>query len=217
MGSSLLQFFHDPADGAPWETGETPTWIYNLGDHPTDTPPFPGSPLGRVRDRPGEDEPAADTLEPSGELAAPLLEGVLCGVATRLDAVNVPNAGHVPGLPDGAVVEVPARADASGLHPVAMARLPEGILGLLRTQATINRLLVEAFAEGSRRKLLQAMLLDPTTALLPRGGAHDQRNVPPSGGRPPRHGVVTRVKEARRPPGGADVGRLVGGGSSHQL
>ena len=169
LGSSLLQFFHDPVDGAPWETGETPTWIYNLGDHPTDMPPFPGSPLARVRDRQeeeeeeGGDEDAAGALEPSGELAIPLLEGVLCDVDTRLDAVNVPNAGYVPGLPDGAVVEVPARADGRGLHPATMSRLPEGILGLLRTQTAINQLLVEAFAEGSRRKLLQAMLLDPTT------------------------------------------------------
>ena len=183
LGSSLLQFFHDPVEGAPWETGETPTWIYNLGEHPTDVPLFPGSPLARVRDgvdagegdaREGmaaagdEDaargpDPAEERLAPSGELAIPLLEGVLCGVDTTLDAVNVPNAGFVPGLPEGAVVEVPARADGRGLHPAAMSRLPEGILGLLRTQTTINQLLVEAFAEGSRRKLLQAMLLDPTT------------------------------------------------------
>ena len=126
-------------------------------------PLFPGSPLARVRDGVDAADGAAETLAPSGELAIPLLEGVLCGVDTTLDAVNVPNAGFVPGLPEGAVVEVPARADGRGLHPAVMSRLPEGILGLLRTQTTINRLLVEAFAEGSRRKLLQAMLLDPTT------------------------------------------------------
>ncbi len=168
LGSSLLQFFYDPVQGAPWETGETPTWLYNLGENPTDVPAFPESPLPRVRDdgddRGGEGEVgAAGTLEPSGELAVPLLEGVLCGIDTHLDAVNVPNEGYVPGLPDGAVVEVPARADASGLHPAVMEPLPEGILGLLRTQTSINRLLVDAFADGSRGTLLQALLLDPTT------------------------------------------------------
>ena len=169
LGSSLLQFFYDPVQGAPWETQETPTWIYNLGDHPTDVPLFPGSVLRRVRDGDedggdGENGDASDRpLAPSGELAIPLLEGVLCDVDTRLDAVNVPNAGYVPGLPEDAVVEVPARATGSGLRPAAMDRLPEGILGLLRTQTTINRLLVEAFESRSRRALLQAMLLDPTT------------------------------------------------------
>ena len=168
LGSSLLQFFYDPVHGAPWETGETPTWLYNLGENPTDVPAFPESPLPRVRDdgdNPGgEDEAGAGgDLAPSGELAVPLLEGVLCGVDTYLDAVNVPNQGYVPGLPDGAVVEVPARADANGLHPAAMEPLPEGILALLRTQTSINRLLVDAFAERSRGTLLQALLLDPTT------------------------------------------------------
>ncbi|WP_420442662.1 alpha-galactosidase [Candidatus Palauibacter sp.] len=168
LGSSLLQFFYDPARGAPWEAGATPTWIYNLGENPTGVPAFPESPLPRVRDdgdeTDREDEVgAAGELTPSGELAVPLLEGVLCGVDTFLDAVNVPNEGYVPGLPDGAVVEVPARADASGLHPAVMEPLPEGILGLLRTQTSINCLLVDAFADGSRRTLLQALLLDPTT------------------------------------------------------
>ena len=88
---------------------------------------------------------------------------MLCGIDTSLAAVNVPNAGYVPGLPEDAVVEVPARADASGLHPASMARLPEGILGLLRIQTSINRLLVDAFASGCRQTLLQALLLDPTT------------------------------------------------------
>ena len=46
-----------------------------------------------------------------------------------------------------------------------MPALPERILGLLRTQTSINRLLVDAFASGSRRTLLQALLLDPTTHL----------------------------------------------------
>ena len=102
-------------------------------------------------------------LTPSGELAVPLLEGILCGVDTYLDAVNIPNRGHVPGLPDGSVVEVPARVDANGLHPRRMKRLPEGILSLLRTQTSIHRLLVDAFDRGSRGTLLQALMLDPTT------------------------------------------------------
>ena len=166
LGSSLLQFFYDPVDGAPWETGKTPTWIYNLADHPTDVPAFPGAPLHRLRADAANDADQLDPngeLAPSGELAAPLLEGVLCGIDTALEAVNVPNAGYVPGLPEGTVVEVPARAGASGLHPARMAPLPEGILGLLRIQTGINRLLVDAFANGCRRTLLQALLLDPTT------------------------------------------------------
>ena len=60
-------------------------------------------------------------------------------------------------------MEVPARVDASGLHPRKMKRLPEGILSLLRTQTSIHQLLVDAFDAGSRGTLLQALMLDPTT------------------------------------------------------
>ena len=235
LGSSVVQFFYDPVEGAPWETGEVPTWIYNLADHPTDMPAFPGGPVprmkptreqraaaaearaaraeqgsghadgasGRADEESGNDigggsgndigpgsgnESGNDTgggsetaashdngstsaggldlpgpLTPSGELAVPLLEGILCGVDTYLDAVNIPNQGHVPGLPEGSVVEVPARVDAGGLHPRKMQRLPEGILSLLRTQTSIHQLLVDAFDRGSRGTLLQALMLDPTT------------------------------------------------------
>jgi alpha-galactosidase/6-phospho-beta-glucosidase family protein len=61
-------------------------------------------------------DPDWDLAAP-GELPAPLIEGVLCGIDTSLVAINVPNAGYVPGLPEGAVIDLPARADASGLHP----------------------------------------------------------------------------------------------------
>ena len=182
LASSALQFFYDPTDGHPWETGAVPTWIYNLGDNPTDTPLFPERPRARARPsrrepggrdsrpppdrtrRPDPAQPSDDPdLAPSRELAVPLLEGVLRGEERYLDAVNVPNAGHVPGLPDGTVVEVPATAGRSGLHPVAAPPLPEPILALMRTQTSINRLLVDAFRRRSRHTLLQALLLDPTT------------------------------------------------------
>ena len=162
LGSSLLQFFYDPVEGHPWETGEVPTWIYNLHEHPTDVPLFPERPLPRIRPSREERLDAGASIRPSGELAIPIVEGVFCGEPRALDAVNVPNRGYVPGLPEGAVVETPARADGEGLHPTAMPRLPEGVLGLLHPQTSINRLLVEAFEERSKNKLLQALLLEPT-------------------------------------------------------
>ena len=154
LGSSLLQFYYDPAEGDPWDTGRAPTWIYNLHEHATDKPLF----------EPPETESSDDdaALAPSGELAVPFIEGIFCGAEQRLDAVNIPNKGFVPGLPEDCVVEVPATVNAGGLRPLAMPPLPASVQALLRTQTSINALLVEAFAEGSRNKLLQAVLLDPT-------------------------------------------------------
>ena len=169
LASSAVQFFYDPRDGHPWDTGEVPTWIYNLNDDPTRTPLFPDRPLERLK-APREDrEGTAEGVVPSGELAIPIIEGLACGVRHELAAVNVPNRAYVPGLPDRAVVEVPAVVDQQEVRPRAMERLPEGILGLLRTQASINELLVEAYDRGSRDILLQALLLDPTTRSLSAG------------------------------------------------
>ena len=80
LGSSLLQFFYDPREGDPWETGDVPTWLYNLSDHPTDAPLFPEKPLQRLKPS-REDRIAGDgELHPSGELAVPIIEGLACGV-----------------------------------------------------------------------------------------------------------------------------------------
>ena len=162
LASSALQFFYDPAELDPWRDDRVPSWIYNLEEQPTGVPLF--HPVAEGRLRPSEREtlnPRAP--KPSNELAIPLIEGVSCGVPHRLAAVNIPNRGHLRGLPDQAVVELPALADNRGLTPLEVSDLPEGVLALLRPQFSINRLLCEAFEEGSRDKLLQALLLDPTT------------------------------------------------------
>jgi alpha-galactosidase len=162
LASSPLQFFYDPAELDPWKDDRVPPWIYNLEEQPTGVPLY--HPVVEGRLRPGERETADPTApKTSGELAIPLIEGVSCGVPQRLDAVNVPNRGHMQGLPEGAIVEVPALAGDRGLTPVEVSDLPEGVLALLRPQISINRLLCEAFEECSRDKLLQALLLDPST------------------------------------------------------
>lgn len=149
-----MQYFYDPADGHPWETGSIPEFVYSLSGDKTTRPwrkPSP-EPL-RLEDAP---------IKPSGELAAPIMEAVACGVGRDLPAVNAPNRGAIPNLPDDMVVEAPATGDAEGLHLCPMAPLPEAVAAMLRTQGSINKLLVEAFAERSKEKLLQAILLEPT-------------------------------------------------------
>ena len=60
------------------------------------------------------------------------------------------------------MVEVPAYSDASGIHPVKMQSIPEGIAATIRLHASIHHLLVEAYNEQSKDKLLQAILIEPT-------------------------------------------------------
>ena len=162
LGSAALQFFYDPAEGKPWEQGKTPTWIYNLHGHPTDVPLYPSESVERVVPAHEDHQAQQDAITPSGELAIPIIESLAYGVEHALAAVNVPNRGAIPGLPEESVVEVPATADISGLHSQTMEPLPEAVMCLIRTQLSIHQLLVEAYQERSRDKLLQALLLDPT-------------------------------------------------------
>ena len=74
----------------------------------------------------------------------------------------VPNRGAIPGMDDDVVVEVRATADTGGNRSQQMERLPEANTAMLRLQGSIQKLLVEAFAEKSCRRLLEALLLDPT-------------------------------------------------------
>jgi alpha-galactosidase len=156
--ASELQFYYDPADGHPWETGDIPEFVYSLSGDKT-TRPWRKP---REGEAPAEPQRADAPLRPSGELAVPIMEAVGCGARRELEAVNIPNMGAIPNLPEDMVVEVPAVADTDGVRAVPMRPLPEAIAAMLRTQASINRLLVEAFAERSRDKLLQAILLEPT-------------------------------------------------------
>ena len=150
-----LQYFYDPADGHPWETGVIPEFVYSLSGDKTTRPWRPPETTTSQR---LEDAP----LKPSGELAVPIMEALACGVTRDLDAINVPNRGAIPNLPEDMVVEIPAVADAEGIHRCQMEPLPEGIAAMLRLQGSIHQLLVEAFAERSKSKLIQALLLDPT-------------------------------------------------------
>lgn len=74
--------------------------------------------------------------------------------------VNLPNRGYIHNLPDGTVVEVPARVDAEGLHPIALGDLPAPILPPLARQAASLDLIIQAAMEGSRTLAVQAFVHD---------------------------------------------------------
>ena len=98
----------------------------------------------------------------SHELTVP----IICDIELKRDsyrpAVNVLNReGYIENLPRHSAVEVPARVDAEGIHPLHVGALPESFAAFIRPQCTIHDLLTEAYRTGSRKLLLQALLLDP--------------------------------------------------------
>lgn len=78
-------------------------------------------------------------------------------------AVNVGNdAGLIPGIPSDMVVEVPALVSKGGIRGERITTIPKGVLGLLRHEAAVSDLAVEAALTGDRDVALQALLLDGT-------------------------------------------------------
>ncbi len=101
-------------------------------------------------------------LASSGEIAVPVICDIELDRGSRRSAVNVMNSeGYIENLPRDVVVEVPATVDAGGIHPLPVGAIPETYAAYMRTQFSINKLVVEAYRTGSKRLLLQALLLDP--------------------------------------------------------
>ena len=107
-------------------------------------------------------DPSDTVLRPSGEIAVPILCDIELDRHRFREAVNVLNSDrYITNLPSRCAVEVPAMVDAKGIHPVHVGEIPEPFAAIIRTQATICELLTEAYSTGSRKRLLQALLLDP--------------------------------------------------------
>ncbi|MEO0571933.1 MAG: alpha-galactosidase [Bacteroidota bacterium] len=160
-----LQFFYDPYDGHPWENHQIPEGVYTVDRVNYDREwakdwSKPLLPVGSVEEVQLENDDG--TFKTSGEIATLIMESVITNEKQWLEAVNVPNEGAIPNLPDHLVVEVPAYCDSSGVQPIQMEPLPEGIAATIRLHASIHQLLVEAYNEQSKDKLLQAILIEPT-------------------------------------------------------
>ncbi len=98
----------------------------------------------------------------SGELAVPVIGDIVLDRKTWRPAVNAVNSGsYISNLAKDACVELPAVVDASGLHPETVGELPEAFAALIQRQHSIQKILTQAYAERSKRLLLQALLIDP--------------------------------------------------------
>jgi len=82
----------------------------------------------------------------------------------RIFAANLPNRGAVPGLPDDAILELPAVSTAGGLRAMQLPDFPETLIGILARKLTAIRLTVTAALEGKRRLFYEALLADGAVA-----------------------------------------------------
>jgi 6-phospho-beta-glucosidase len=94
------------------------------------------------------------------EAAAALLTSLVTG-DEAVHEVDLPNAGLLPGLADDDVVEVPARVDRSGPHPLPQPPLAPELLGLVQHVACYERLAVRAAQSGDPADIRKALLAHP--------------------------------------------------------
>lgn len=94
------------------------------------------------------------------EAAIALLTSLVTGDGA-VHEVDVPNAGTLSGVADDDLVELPARVDRDGAHPLPQEPLAPELLGLVQHVAAYERLAVAAARSASDVDIRRALLAHP--------------------------------------------------------
>ena len=107
----------------------------------------------------------ADRIEvkASNEFASDIIDSVWTGMPSVIYG-NVKNKGYISNLPEGCAVEVPCLVDRNGVQPTAIGNLPKQLVGLMRTNISVQEMTVEALMTENREHIYHAAMLDPHTA-----------------------------------------------------
>ena len=97
----------------------------------------------------------------SGERAMHIIAGMMSNSNHMELQVNLPNNGQISNLIKDSIVETPAIINKSGIHPIQLGEMPEGLAALCNIQIMIQSLVVEAGVSGDMEKAKQALLVDP--------------------------------------------------------
>ncbi len=107
------------------------------------------------------DKDVNDWLQSSGERAVDVITGIMNNKRHLVESGVVYNQKAISNLPADLAVEVPIMVDATGIHPISVGKLPDGIAKLLMLQAGVQQMAVEAAINASKELALQALLIDP--------------------------------------------------------
>jgi len=94
------------------------------------------------------------------EAAAQLIASLHAGTGD-VQVVDIANNGTIPGLAADDIVEVPARIDRDGAHPLPQAPVPPQIAGLIGAVKAYERLAADAAVSRSETLALEALLANP--------------------------------------------------------
>ena len=105
------------------------------------------------------DETVFDRSSGEQEQLIAIIRSVLSD-SRQMFSCNVINNGAVPGLPDGAAVEIPGVATARGIRPVAVPDLSVPLTAVLNRRLSSVSIAVEAAMTGSRDLVVEAVIAD---------------------------------------------------------
>lgn len=103
------------------------------------------------------------THEQSREYASLIIQGIVTDKPFEFNG-NVINNGSITNLPNEACVEVPCIADAHGITPMMVGKLPEQCAALNRTNINVQLMAIQAAITRKKEDVYMAAMLDPHTA-----------------------------------------------------
>ncbi|MHA1195189.1 MAG: family 4 glycosyl hydrolase [Promethearchaeota archaeon] len=97
----------------------------------------------------------------SGERAIPIIESILLNKNSHENAVNIPNNGIVDNLPQDLVLECSAIVNKDGIHGIKHGNIPKSIASILRIEASVQDVCVEAILKKSKELAIISLAIDP--------------------------------------------------------
>lgn len=123
----------------------------------------PGSPTPKEADHQFEDwiqQPSDIEGEGYAGVVLDIIEAFTSGIA-MITGLNIPNEGMIDAMRPSDVVEISARVDSSGIHPLLIGAIPEHQELLMRSVKVYERLTVEAVQARSRQIAQAALMAHP--------------------------------------------------------
>jgi len=98
--------------------------------------------------------------EASGERAIPIIEAIIKDSNSYEPAVNIPNDRIIENLPQDLVIECSGTVNKNGIHGVKLGNIPKNIAAILRIEASIQDLCVEAILQESKQLAIDCIAID---------------------------------------------------------
>ncbi|MHA2281385.1 MAG: family 4 glycosyl hydrolase [Promethearchaeota archaeon] len=97
---------------------------------------------------------------PSGERAIPIIEAIIKDSNSYEFAVNIPNDNIIENLPQDLVIECSGTVNKNGINGVKLGNIPKNIAAILRIEASIQDLCVEAILQESKQLAINCLAVD---------------------------------------------------------